>query len=66
MAKKKKPIDNTEKALTAFDIAAELQTITQKIIDQEGELVEGDMEAGEIQAYDPKTGAWLGLLEQGA
>jgi carbonic anhydrase len=24
-----------------------------------------DMEAGEIQAYDPKTGAWRGLIETG-
>lgn len=46
MAKKIK--DNTEleqKALTAFDIAKELRTVTAKIIDADGVLEEGDFEA---------------------
>jgi hypothetical protein len=46
MAKTKK--DNTEieqKALTAFDIANELKTITTKIIEADGVLEDGDYEA---------------------
>jgi len=42
MAKKK---ESSEIAVTAFDIAEELAAVTKKIISQEGELAEGDMEA---------------------
>jgi hypothetical protein len=42
VAKKK---ETTVPVVTCFEIAAELQTVTQKIIDQDGELKDGDFEA---------------------
>jgi hypothetical protein len=45
MVKKKDPAVIEQKAMTAFDIANELKMVTTKIIEAEGVLEEGDIEA---------------------